>query len=437
MFFSLMLCGGGGGVFDGSVEYNCENMYDSFYGPYQEPSAPTPITDFSASDNQYKKITFTWTEPSVYPPPSYDLYKNGSKIYSNIVPGFNIATTTEQEDTYYVVATNSEGSVTSNSDVGKAVIAALNLTITDSSAPVNLESYINANNPNNIPKVNVTVTGINSSFTTGDLTGLDVKLTVVGEIQASSPSGTALTITSPIELENQGWIRGGGGNGGKGGQGKTISYQDTESYLKRVTGSGYYTRGDVDPNNPTNNFKSWVDLPWDLDDATNGYISAGQKVGPVYALDPVGGWEDSKVKVVLIPNDISGEPGVAAYRDSYIKVVQEGSGYSIRQYYWHIDYYADRTVTKYKYGGLGGNGGTGQYYNQSATAGAPGQTGESGYSGGKGGNGGIWGTAGQSGEQGEGPGSPGGSGGPAGKAISGKSNIVGTPVYGNVNGGIV
>lgn len=436
MLHALLLGSGSGGVFDGTVTYNCDNMHDSFYGPYQPPEAPTPIDDFSASDNQYKKIVFTWSEPQVFPPPSYDLYKNGSKVYSDITPGFSLTTDTDQEDTYYITATNTEGSVTSNSDVGKAIVTALNLTITDSSSPVNLESYINANNPAGIPKVNVTVTGINSAFSTGDLTGLDVKLIVVGEIQANSPSGTALTITSPIEIENQGWIRGAGGSGGKGGNGKTTSYQDTESYLKTVTGDQFFTRGTSTAAPDTDDFFSTANMPA-LPDATNGSFSGGSKSTPVYHLPPSTGWDDGYVKTILVDNDVASEPGIAIIRDGYIGVVETGSDYSVRKYYWHIDYYADRTVTKYKAGGLGGAGGNGQYYGQAAGTGSPGQDGASGYKGGAGGNGGVWGTSGQSGEQGEGPGYDGQAGGPAGNAISGKSNIVGTPVYGNVNGGIV
>ncbi len=86
---------------------------------------------------------------------------------------------------------------------------------------INLQNFINSNNPHGrYCKVEITNTHIQPHMTTGNLgsfTHVKFTNTSSGQIQGTSSIKDALTLTSKIQLDNQGWIRGAGGTGGRGG----------------------------------------------------------------------------------------------------------------------------------------------------------------------------------------------------------------------------
>ena len=106
---------------------------------------------------------------------------------------------------------------------------------------LNLRNYIDTNNPTNQTEVLVINNVTNGSIETGDLTGLNVKFITNSEIQgyragyadANDVKNRGLTITSPIQLINNGWIRGCGGAGGTGGKGADDTYT-TNSDTTRI-----------------------------------------------------------------------------------------------------------------------------------------------------------------------------------------------------------
>ena len=145
------------------------------------------------------------------------------------------------------------------------------LTLPQQTAPFNLTTWINANNPLGRRVVTVTNSLTQPAMETGNLshtngaTGttetMDVEFINNGEIQGSSAGGTGMNIQGSIKITNNGWIRGAGGNGGKGATGdkgvtgaiganKSVSY--TTSVTVRATSftfpysngvNGWYFRG--------------------------------------------------------------------------------------------------------------------------------------------------------------------------------------------------
>jgi len=82
---------------------------------------------------------------------------------------------------------------------------------------IDLMKLINEKNVDNFILVRVVNNLIQPSITTGNTTGLEVELVNNGEFQGFSSGGDAMHISHPIKLNNNGWIRGAGGNGGNGG----------------------------------------------------------------------------------------------------------------------------------------------------------------------------------------------------------------------------
>ncbi len=85
-------------------------------------SPPSVIADFAATDAQAGQITFTWTNATGNPTPTYDLYNSTGLVVAGVSSGYvhSIVGT----ETYYVKAINSEGSEDSNTDSGTGVIVA-------------------------------------------------------------------------------------------------------------------------------------------------------------------------------------------------------------------------------------------------------------------------------------------------------------------------
>jgi len=80
--------------------------------------APGRVTNFSASTNQYGKVTCIWTNTPIGDPvPTYDLYEDSIKVATNISSGYirNVAGGTRD---YYIKAINSQGYTLSNEAEG-------------------------------------------------------------------------------------------------------------------------------------------------------------------------------------------------------------------------------------------------------------------------------------------------------------------------------
>ncbi len=86
----------------------------------QEPSAPSEITNFSATDDEIGQITFTYSNATGYPKPTYNLYKDDSLVETGVVSGDSYTVSASTAD-YKVLATNSEGSTYSNTDSGTSI----------------------------------------------------------------------------------------------------------------------------------------------------------------------------------------------------------------------------------------------------------------------------------------------------------------------------
>jgi len=84
------------------------------------PSAPSEITDFSATDDEVGQVTFTYSSATGYPTPTYNLYKNDSLVETGVASGDSYTVSASTAD-YKVLATNSEGSTYSNTDSGTSI----------------------------------------------------------------------------------------------------------------------------------------------------------------------------------------------------------------------------------------------------------------------------------------------------------------------------
>ncbi len=113
--------------------------------------APTPleppgdITNFAASDGRVNTIEMTFSGAGGHPAPTYDLYENGYKVANGISSGYDLSRTGPSSATYKVIATNSEGTSTSNENVGSSTAEAVNYppgTITNFKASDCYMSYI-------------------------------------------------------------------------------------------------------------------------------------------------------------------------------------------------------------------------------------------------------------------------------------------------------
>lgn len=181
---------------------------------------PGTITDFTATDSQLQQIIMNWTPTTGHPVPTYNLWDSSGVIQFNITPGY--VHTFIGTETFYVQAVNAAAlhpnGINSNADQGTA-LNYLELYLLDPANPnsVFLDAFIAANNPTNRVNIKVINQFTQPRIRSGDLSGLNVLLENNSEIQGNIPGREALELTSPLQLINNGWIRGAGGSGGRGG----------------------------------------------------------------------------------------------------------------------------------------------------------------------------------------------------------------------------
>ena len=98
------------------------------------------------------------------------------------------------------------------------------LVLTAKSA-VNLQNEISAHHLNKDLPIHIIInSGVNvGTVSTGVLTGLNATLINNGNILGTNSSNTALVLTSPLKLINNGWIKGAGDNGKAGAKGSTTT----------------------------------------------------------------------------------------------------------------------------------------------------------------------------------------------------------------------
>jgi len=305
---------------------------------------------------------------------------------------------------------------------------------------INLRSFINANNPDNYKVINVYNQYIQPTVISGDLSGLEVSLINLNEIQGSSSGSDALIIQSNMYLDNQGWIRGAGGRGGTGG--KT---PDLVENLGGWEGRGSYDDGTRDtpalhpspcvPGGSTDFFNRFYNATHNL----HGWVQTGC-TNQSYVSSGLTTWGDQT-------NVLSADHSVKVGGSTTPKF---GNGFSDSGY---RQMYIRNTANRVTHGGVGGNGGAGaRWQSQGASSGLGGYNGyESGningyntstgfathqnlalYKGGNGGIGGGWGINGSNGSP-SGNGTAGGSGQAAGNAISGNIFLTPGSNTGNVN----
>lgn len=103
---------------------------------------------------------------------------------------------------------------------------------------LNLKNYITSLALPEVTKFDLTINSNVGPITTGDLTGLEVKLIINSgkSISGSTTYKNALTITSPFQLINNGTIRGAGGEGGRGGT-STLDYYTINNITTYITPS--------------------------------------------------------------------------------------------------------------------------------------------------------------------------------------------------------
>jgi len=88
------------------------------------PEAPVPPQNFSASDSFVGKIELSWSTAGGYPAPVYEVIGNSSGVITSTSGlSYTYNKSGPYTDTFYVVATNSEGSATSPSDSGTSIVA--------------------------------------------------------------------------------------------------------------------------------------------------------------------------------------------------------------------------------------------------------------------------------------------------------------------------
>lgn len=395
---------------------------------------PQGITDLSATDDQVDQITFTWTPAVGSPPPTYDLYQNLTLIASNVQPGYIWNTDGAQVD-LHLKSHNNGGDGVSNHVIGNTKLL---IDLVQYNSTINLNSVI-APHFNGHRIVEITNSKTQPSIVSGDVSTLDVTFTNTGEIQGTSASSDAITLTSDVKIINNGWIRGAGGsggnggNGGRGGTGGIGGRGRNDTYLKNTI---QYQGG------CSGNLSAWFDH--DGSNTINLWWNGTRKDYNTTSTGPL---------------TIPGYTGVF-YRDVYVE----------RTYcnVWSNTYKVKRVETLPRYGGTGGIGGVGgnggvrgiggnaQSFSSSKTFGTSGQpgtggavghfgnpssppggftgaqggTGGTGGPGGTGGAGGVWGTiggAGGNGGTGQ-TGNPGhtGSGSSGTAGYSGQSGSFGT-----------
>ncbi len=262
---------------------------------------------------------------------------------------------------------------------------------------INLQAFIEANNPNGLSAFIITNNYIQPRIITGDLDGYDVILINNGEIRGTEANKNALHITSLITVMNYGWIRGAGGDGGAGGKGGDDTYSSSSDETRYVfgCGSGYSWGAHLGSNTVT--------LVWGS--VWGNVVTTGS--GPVKHPKVSGDFYRSTYKC-------------QATCDTTANI------YAIRR----------RTyTTKSRTGGAGGAGGHGISFDQGITYGQQGliSSPSGGNTGGAGGSGGNWGIPGVPGAEGV-NGAAGVAGEAAGYAIVGTTYLAAGSNTGSLSG---
>ncbi len=92
---------------------------------------PTYITDFAATDTQTGQITFTWTNATGTPTPTYDLWNSAGLVQIGVTSGYILSV--NGTDDYFVKAINTVGIKDSNIDSGTGVVNPILITDFDAS----------------------------------------------------------------------------------------------------------------------------------------------------------------------------------------------------------------------------------------------------------------------------------------------------------------
>ncbi len=100
---------------------NTEGEVDSNRDTGEMLIEPSAIIDFDASEDELGKITFTWSDATGYPEPTYNLYNSAWLIRSGVTSGYSIDI--DGTNDYYVKAKNSAGWTLSNEDSGTGLEA--------------------------------------------------------------------------------------------------------------------------------------------------------------------------------------------------------------------------------------------------------------------------------------------------------------------------
>jgi len=287
----------------------------------------------------------------------------------------------------------------------------LELTLPAHTSPVNLRSFIDANNPKGYRNIVITNTRVQPSIITGDINDLNVTLINNGEIQGTPSTGYGLKLQSPLKLINNGYIRGKGGDGGKGGKGANdtyTSYEYNEQYK--------FTTCHIDRDS-----QYWVATFTQSNGVKSTYAKWGTKYREM-------NWDHFNTSWFTIPG-LSGEFRMKKYKTT-------------RYCSYNTKFYSIErrtSVTKTRIGGDGGNGGLGRAFNRNATAGQQGKPSNpaGGNSGGAGGAGGSWGVNGANGARGGGNGANGSPGGRHGYALENAQYLKSGSKEGNLVGGKV
>lgn len=104
-----------------TVGSSISNVVSATAAAVNTATIPTAPSNVLASQNFVDKIVFTWDSSAGYPIPTYDLYKNGLLVKSNITTGYEYLIAGYSSDTYVVKSINTEGEASSTSVTGIAL----------------------------------------------------------------------------------------------------------------------------------------------------------------------------------------------------------------------------------------------------------------------------------------------------------------------------
>jgi len=295
----------------------------------------------------------------------------------------------------------------------------LELTLPQFSKTFNLAQWIKANNPRNVEQVIVSNNRTQPSILSGNLSGLNVTLINNGEFRGTSPSSTAMAISSEMKLINNGWIRGAGGNGGKGEYGKNGGNKWISAKWKEYWDGKNWWMMPGPPNNVHCGAFLAPRTAWVVSSQTGGIPQMNWKGRYKRGMCSVSG-----------PCSVSGVG--TAKRGSYKRNFGGECGHRFNAYAVSVKQKDGYTILGGK-AGTPGAGGIGESYSTKRKNGFPGGKGEasnpsgghSGTNGTSGGNGGTWGKAG------------GKDGKAAGHAITGSAYLISGSKLGSRNGSTI